>query len=101
MKIHKNDKIKVIAGKDRGKEGLVLKTFFNEKKVLVEGINKVKKHVKAKGKEPGGIFDVERPLQVSNVILVCPKCKKPTRVGFKFEENKKVRFCKKCEKTIV
>lgn len=100
MKIRKNDKIKVISGKDRGKEGKVLKIFPEVNKVLVEGVNKVKKHIKPKGKESGGVIEVERPVRISNVMLVCPKCKKPTRVGFKFEDRKKFRKCKKCEKQI-
>ena len=100
MKIRKNDKVKVISGKECGKEGKVLKLLAELDRVVVEGVNIAKKHVKARGKEPGGIIEVERPFDISNVMLICPKCKKPTRVGYRFEEKKKVRFCKKCDSIV-
>lgn len=97
MKIRKDDKIKVIAGKDLGKEGTVLKVYSDKDKVLVEGINVVKKHVKpgAVSKE-GGIVNMEKPINVSNVMVICEKCNEPTRIGFKIEKDKKYRTCKKC-----
>lgn len=100
MRIKTNDKVKVITGKDKGREGKVLKTFVESNRVVVEGVNVAKKHVKARGKEPGGIIEIERPIDASNVMLVCGKCKKPTRVGYRLEEGKKVRFCKKCDTKI-
>lgn len=100
MKIKKNDKIRVITGKERGKVGNVLKILAETNRVVVKGINVAKKHVKASGKEPGGIIEMERPFSLSNVMLVCPKCKQPTRVGYRFEGKKKVRFCKKCDTTV-
>ena len=96
MKIRKDDKVKVITGKDKGKEGTVLKVLTSENKVLVEGINVVKKHVKpgVVDKE-GGIISMEKPIQVSNVMVINPKTKAPERIGFKMENDKKVRYFKK------
>jgi large subunit ribosomal protein L24 len=102
MKIKKNDKILVTAGKDKGKTGKVEKVFHKTSKVLVEGINLYKKHLKKRGEDkPGGIVERNRPLTVANVALICPKCQKPTRVGYKFDKsNKKYRICKKCREEI-
>jgi len=101
MKIRKGDKVKVIYGKDKGKEGVVEKVYQKAKKVLIAGVNLYKKHIKKNQKMPqGGIIDIPRPLAVSKVMLICPKCKKPTRVGFLKEEKKKLRVCKKCESKI-
>ncbi len=96
MKIRKNDKVKVLTGKDKGKEGTVVKVLSSKNKVLVEGINIVKKHVKpgAVSKE-GGIISVERPISASNVMIVNPKSKRPEKIGFKIEDGKKVRYFKK------
>lgn len=96
MKIHVGDKVKVIAGKDKGKEGAVLRVFTKEGKVLVEGVNKVKRHVKpgAVSKE-GGIIQIEKPVDVSNVMYIDAKAGKPVRVGYKLIENKKYRISKK------
>lgn len=100
MKIKINDTVKVITGKDKGKEGKIVKVFPSEMKVVVEGVNIVKKHVKASGEEKGGIIEVEKPVNISNLMLICPKCKKAVRVGFKFVDDKKSRYCKKCEEII-
>jgi len=94
MKIKKNDNVIVITGKENGKEGKVLAVDPINMKVTVEGINKVKKHVKPTTNEPGGIIQVERPIDLSNVMLIDPNSKKPTRVGFKVEGGKKVRIAK-------
>ena len=96
MKIHKGDKVKIIAGKDRGKEGTVLRVLTAANKVLVEGINKVKKHVKpgAVSKE-GGIISVERPVDVSNVMYIDQKSQKPVRLGYKVLDGKKYRVSRK------
>jgi len=102
-KILQNDKVMVITGKDKNKIGKVLKVLRKKDKVLVEGINKVKRHVKPNPyrNEPGGIVEKEAPIHISNVALVCESCSKPTRVGFKItEDGKKVRYCKKCNETI-
>lgn len=97
-KIKKGDEVVVLSGKDRGRRGKVLKVFRKEGKVLVEGINKVKKHVKPQGKnKPGGIVEIQMPLHISKVMVICPSCQKPTRVGFQIsKENQKYRICKKC-----
>ena len=94
MFIKKNDKVKVIAGKDKGKEGKVIA-------VNVKGVNIVKKHQKPTNANPnGGIVEVEAPIHVSNVMLIDPSNNEPTRVGFKIEDGKKVRVSKKTGKTL-
>lgn len=97
MKIKKGDKIKVITGKDKGREGTVERVYRKSKKVLIQGVNLFKRHLKKSEQSPqGGIIDIPRPILVSKVMLICPNCKKTTRVGFKIEKNKKFRICKKC-----
>ena len=93
MKIKVNDNVLVITGKYKGKTGKVLKTDPKAGKVIVEGVNIVHKHEKAK---KANIITEEAPIDVSNVEIVCDKCGKPTRVGHSFVEGKKVRVCKKC-----
>ncbi|TAN34069.1 50S ribosomal protein L24 [Patescibacteria group bacterium] len=101
MKIKTNDKVRLIAGKDRGKEGKVVQTFPAEGKVVVEGANMMTKHVRArKSGEKGQKISLAGPVQVSNVMLICPKCGKETRVGFKLEAGEKKRRCKKCNDAI-
>ena len=100
MKIKKGDKVKILLGKDRGKEGKVVFVLGKEKRVFVEGANLYKRHVKKQGSIEGGIINIPKSLDVSNVVLVCPNCNKPTRVGLKLEGNEKVRICKKCGKEI-
>jgi len=104
-KIKKGDTVIVVRGKDRGKVGEVLKVLKEENRVLVKGVNIVKKHVKAiPNVREGGIYEMEAPIHVSNVMLLCPKCNKPTRVGFRIVEEdgviKKYRYCKKCNENI-
>ena len=97
MKIKKDDKVVVLSGKDKGKEGKVLSADPKNAKVIVEGVNLAKHHVKPRKQgEEGGIIKVETPIYASKVQLVCPKCGKATRVGFKVENGKKTRICKKC-----
>lgn len=101
MKIKKDDQVIIISGKYRGKKGKVLRVLPEKEKVAVEGINIVKKNVRArKSGEKGQIVDMPSPLSVSNVKLICPKCDKAVRVGFKIIEEKKYRICKKCGKEI-
>ena len=101
MKIRKGDKVKIIYGKDKGREGVVEKVYRKSKKVLIPGINMYKKHIKKSEEFPqGGVIELPRPIDVSKIMLVCPKCKKPTRVGYKLQDNKKFRFCKKCQSII-
>jgi large subunit ribosomal protein L24 len=97
MKIKKGDTVLVISGKWRGKTGKVLRAFPREFKVLVEGVNIVKKHQRPRrAGEKGQIVEIPKPIHVSKVKLVCPSCKKATRVGYKIEGDEKFRICKKC-----
>ena len=97
MKIKKDDKVVVLSGKDKGKQGKVLIADPKGLKVTVEGVNVATKHQRPrKTGEEGGIIKVETPIYVSKVQLVCPKCGKPTRVGHKIVDGKKSRVCKKC-----
>jgi len=101
MKIRKGDKIKVIAGKDKGREGIVEKVYIRQETVLVPGTNLYKKHVRKSEQMPkGGVVEVPRPLSMGKVMVICPKCKKPTRVGYMREKGSKSRICKKCKSTI-
>ncbi|MFC5559503.1 50S ribosomal protein L24 [Ureibacillus thermophilus] len=96
MHVKKGDKVKVITGKDKGKEGIVLAAFPKKNRVIVEGVNIVKKHMKPNQLNPqGGIVSQEAPIHVSNVMLIDPKTGEPTRVGYKIENGKKVRVAKK------
>ncbi len=100
-KLKKNDKVRVIAGKDKGREGTIISFVPEKNSVIVEGVRIVKKHVKASSTSKGGIIEKEAPIHISNVMLICPHCNKPTRVGIKFlESGEKVRYCKKCGETI-
>ena len=102
MKIRKDDTVLVIAGKDKGKKGKVRFAYPKDKRLLVEGINFIKRHTKAKkGARQAGIIDLEAPIQVSDVMLLCGKCNHPTRIGFRFlEDGKKVRICRSCREVI-
>lgn len=96
MKIHTNDQVIVISGKDKGKKGKVTRAFPSENKVLVEGINLVTKHVKGNSQTPGYKTTFEKPVDVSNVMLLDPKSGEPTRIGYKIQDGNKVgRIAKK------
>lgn len=100
--LKKDDKVKVIAGKDKGKIGKVLKVDRKENRVIVENINKVKRHVKPNMQNrQGGIIEKEAPIHSSNVMLLCSQCMKPIRISFKtLEDGKKVRVCNKCNEVV-
>ena len=102
MKVRKNDNVLVITGKDKGKKGKVRFAYPKKEKVIVEGVNFIKKHSKARGTvRQAGIIDLEAPLDISNVMFVCDKCGKPARIGFrKLEDGRKVRFCRACGEVI-
>lgn len=102
MKIRKNDTVLVIAGKDRGKKGKVRFAYPKEEKVLVDGINFIKRHTKAVRQiRQAGIVEREAPIHVSNVMLLCSRCNHPARVGFHFlEDGRKVRICRSCGEVI-
>ncbi|MFA7319208.1 MAG: 50S ribosomal protein L24 [Parcubacteria group bacterium] len=101
MKIKKNDIVKMLAGKDHGKTGKVVKVYPTDEKVVVEGLNLMKKHMRARREgEQGQRVELPRKVTVSDVMLVCPKCSKATRIGYKVSKNKdvkKARVCKKCK----
>lgn len=99
MRIKKGDLVKKIAGKDKGKQGKVLRTVPSEGKIVVEGLNIVKKHQKARRQgERGQRVEVAAPFDASNAMVVCPSCGKATRSSYKLVGDKKVRECKKCGK---
>ena len=96
MNLKVGDKVVVIAGSDKGKEGKIIKTLKAENKVVVEGVHIVKKHQKPNGQETGGILEIEAPIHASNVMIIDPKTKKRTRIGHTTDKNnKKIRISKK------
>ncbi len=112
LKLRKGDLVQVISGKDRGKQGRIIESLPREKRVIVENLNVVKKHRRPRALrdssrmgqpqvQPGGVFDVAAPLPISNVMVVCPTCNRPTRVGYEFREAKeglvKLRVCKRAD----
>ncbi len=100
MKIKKDDKVLIIAGKDRGKTGKVMHAFPKDDQVIVEGLNLMKKHVRPRKQgETGQIIEFPAPIHVSNVKLICPKCNKTGRVGIERTDKGKKRVCKKCNKS--
>ena len=98
LKIRKGDRVRVLSGKDKGKEGEVMRSLPREGKVIVDGVNVARKSQRpTRTTQQGGIIDKDMPIQVSNVALVCPSCGKPTRVGYKIDAaGDKARVCKKC-----
>ena len=102
LNVKKGDRVKVIAGKDKGKEGEVIRALPQKGRVVVEKVNMIKKAQRPTQANPqGGIMTMEAPLNASNVMLVCPQCKEATRVGHRFDDDgKKHRVCKKCGKDI-
>ena len=96
LKIKKGDRVVVLSGKDKGKEGVVQKAMPTEGKVVVEGVNTAKRHRKARtATESGGIIDIDKPIDASNVAVISPSDGKATRVGYKLEGGKKIRVCKR------
>jgi large subunit ribosomal protein L24 len=102
MKIQKNDNVLIIKGKDKGKKGKVRKAIPDKDRVVVEGLNLIKRHSKTKGKtRQAGIIELEGPIHVSNVMVICNKCNKPVRVGVRIlEDGKKARYCHSCSEII-
>lgn len=97
LKIKKGDTVMVITGKDSKKTGKVLRIFTKKDRVVIEGLNIIKKHTRARGNQPGGIEEKESPLHISNVMMFCSKCTKPVRIKKNILENgEKVRVCSKC-----
>ena len=102
MKIRRDDTVFVIAGKDKGKKGKVRFAYPKKERVLVDGVNFIKKHARAvRGVRQAGIIEQEAPIPMSNVMLLCSKCNHPARVGFRFlEDGRKVRVCRSCHEVI-
>ena len=102
MKIRKNDTVLVIAGKDKGKTGKVRFAYPKKEQVIIEGINFIKRHIRARGRvRQAGIIQLEAPIYMSDVMLLCSRCNRPTRAGFRFlEDGRKVRFCRRCSEVI-
>lgn len=101
MKIKTNDQVKIISGKDSGKTGKVIQAFPEKGKVVVEGANIIKKHMRPKRSgDKGQVIELAGPLNLSKVMLICPKCGKQTRVGYKIEADQKKRKCNKCGEII-
>ena len=107
QRVRKDDRVRVISGKDNGKEGRVIRVYPTSDRVLVEGVNYVKKHERIqrsqRGSQTGGIIETEAPVHLSNVQPVCPSCDKPVRVGFKLtdpaDRRSKARVCRNCDAT--
>ena len=100
FKIRRDDTVEVIAGKDKGKRGTVVRVVRDKDRVIVSGVNIVKKAMRKKNQQDrGGIVEVEAPLHISNVAIVCKKCG-PTRIGYKLDGDKKFRVCRKCGDTL-
>jgi large subunit ribosomal protein L24 len=102
MKIRKEDNVLVIAGKDKGKKGKVRFVYPRQNRVLIEGVNMIKTHSRARQQvKQAGLIEREAPINISNVILVCTRCNKPARVGFKIlDDGRKVRICRSCKEAI-
>ena len=100
FKLKKGDEVIVLAGKDKGKTGKIVKMFPKQMKAIVSDINKVKKNQKPENNQPGGIIDKEMPLHISNLSFYDPEIKKGVKIGFKINDKKKVRFNKKSNKEI-
>lgn len=100
IKIKKDDLVEIIAGKDKGKRGNIVRVLRDKDRVIVSGCNLVKKAMRKRSQQDrGGISEVEAPLHISNVQIVCKKCG-PTRIGYKIDGDKKIRVCRKCGETL-
>lgn len=101
-KIRRNDQVQVLTGKDRGRRGPVRSVIPDKARAIVTGINMIKRHRRSTNpQQPGGIIDLEAPIAISNLAVVCKSCDKPARVGFRLlDDNRKVRFCKQCNEAI-
>ena len=100
LKLKAKDKVKIMSGKDKGREGEIERVLPKDGTAVIPGLNIYKKHVKGYGDQKGGIYEIPRPIPVSNLMLICPKCKKTSRIGFRLAGKEKVRVCKKCNKEI-
>lgn len=100
LHVKKGDTVMVLTGKDKNKTGKILQVFTKKERVVVEGLNVIKRHTRARGNEPGGIIEKEAPIHISNVLVYCAKCAKGVRTSAKvLDDGKKVRACAKCGET--
>ena len=101
MKIKLNDQVKILSGKEKGKTGKVIQVFPKIRKVVVDGVAQIKKHLRARSStEKGQILSLFSPIPVSKAMLICPKCEKPVRVGYAIEAKTKKRMCRQCGQSI-
>lgn len=102
LRIKKNDIVMVTSGKDKGKTGKVLQVGRESSRALVEGVNLAKKHIRrTKENQQGGVIQTERPVSLSNIMLLCKNCNRPVKIGYLIaKDNTKARFCRKCKQTI-
>jgi len=101
MKLKKGDTVKITVGKDKGREGKIEKTYKKQNSVVITGVNIYKKHVKKSEQLPqGGVVELPRALNASKVAIVCKKCKRTARIGYKIESNKKIRICRRCKEKL-
>jgi len=99
-RLKKGDTVKVIAGKEKGKTGKIIKIISNRDRLIVEKLNFIKRHQGPTAKGKGGIVEKEGPIQISNVMLICNKCDTAVRVGYRISDGNKIRFCKKCHEIL-
>jgi len=101
IKLKKEDMVKILTGKDKGKMGKIMKIFPRQEKAIIENLNLRKKHRRPKrAGEKGEVVEIPNPIHISNLNLVCPHCRSVTKVGFRFEQGRKARICKKCQNVI-
>lgn len=100
MKFKIGDTVKITIGKDKGREGKIEKIIPKKNTVVVPEVNMYKKHIKGSQGQKGGMYDIPRPLNIAKIALICPNCKKQTRIGMTIIKNEKLRICKKCKKQI-
>jgi large subunit ribosomal protein L24 len=100
-KVRREDTVQVITGRERGKTGVVRQVMRGEGRVVIAGVNVVKRHMRPRADRPGGIVEREAPVHVSNVMVVCKSCSKPTRVAFRFrDDGRKIRYCRRCNQSL-
>ena len=102
QRVHKGDTVQVLSGKDRGKKGKVQSVLGKEGRLVIEGVNLAKRHIKARpGVRQAGVVSLEAPLHISKVMVVCPRCNRPARIGVQLlQDGRKVRICRKCKEAI-
>ena len=99
--VRREDTVMVITGKERGKTGVVRQVIRGEGRVVIAGVNVVKRHMRPRADRPGGIIEREAPLHISNVMVVCKSCSKPTRVAFRFrDDGRKISYCRRCDQAL-